>query len=217
IIKYCKWKNKANYVSISNNQRKGMPDLNYAATVYNGLDIEKFKFQKKHKNYLAFLGRFSSEKGVDTAVKVAAKSGEKIKIAGNIWGNGFYNEKVKPYLKKGEIENVGLLREDQLSDFLGGAKALLFPIRWEEPFGLVMIEAMACGVPVIAFNRGSAPEVIKHGKTGFIVENEEEMIEAIKNIDKIDREDCRKHIEGNFTVGKMVDGYEDVYGKILKK
>jgi glycosyltransferase involved in cell wall biosynthesis len=109
------------------------------------------------------LGRFSFEKGVDMAVKVAAKSGEKIKIAGNIWGNGFYNEKVKPYLKKGEIENVGLLDKDKLSDFLGGAKALLFPIRWEEPFGLVMIEAMACGVPVIAFNRGSVSEVVKDG------------------------------------------------------
>ena len=215
IIKYCKWKNRANYVSISNNQRKGMSGLNYVATVYNGLDIKKFKFQKNHKNYFAFLGRFSSEKGVDTAVKVATKSGEKIKIAGNIWGNGFYNEKVKPYLKKGEIENVGLLKENQLSDFLGGAKALLFPIRWEEPFGLAMIEAMACGVPVIAFNRGSASEVIRHGKTGFIVENEEEMIEAIKNIDKIDRKDCRKHVEENFTVEKMVDGYEKVYGRVL--
>ncbi|NOQ68415.1 glycosyltransferase [Patescibacteria group bacterium] len=194
-----------------------MPDLNYVATVYNGLDIKRFEFKKKHKNYLAFLGRFSFEKGVDTAVKVAAKSGEKIKIAGNIWGNGFYNEKVEPHLKKGEIENVGLLGKDKLSDFLGGAKALLFPIRWEEPFGLVMIEAMACGVPVIAFNRGSVSEVVKHGKTGFIVENEEEMIEAIKNIDKIDREECRKHVEENFTVEKMVDGYENAYRKILNK
>ncbi len=215
IIKYCPWKNKANYISISDNQRKGMPDLNYVATVYNGLDIGKFKFQKKHKNYLAFLGRFSREKGVDVAVRAASESGEKLKIAGNIWNGGFYNEKVKPYLKKGEIENVGFLGKDKLSDFLGGAKALLFPIQWEEPFGLVMIEAMACGTPVIAFNRGSVSEVVKHNKTGFIVNDEKEMKEAIKNINKINRADCRKHIEENFTIEKMVDGYEEAYERIM--
>jgi glycosyltransferase involved in cell wall biosynthesis len=215
IIKYCPWRNKANYISISDNQRKGMSDLNYVATIYNGLDLNNFKFPKKPKNYLAFLGRFSREKGVDVAVKVAAESGEKFKIAGNIWGGGFYDEKVKPYLKKGEIENVGFLDKNKLSSFLGNAKALLFPIQWEEPFGLVMIEAMACGTPVIAFNRGSVSEVIKHGKTGFIVNNEEEMKEAIKNIDKIKREDCRKHVEENFTIEKMVDGYEKAYWRIL--
>lgn len=215
IIKYCPWKNKAHYISISDNQRKGMPDLNYVATVYNGLDLSNFKFQKKPKDYLAFLGRFSREKGVDVAVKVAAESGEKLKIAGNIWGGGFYDEKVKPYLKKGKIENVGFLSKDKLSDFLGGAKALLFPIQWEEPFGLAMIEAMACGTPVIAFNRGSVPEVVKHNKTGFIVNGEKEMRGAIKSIDKINREDCRKYIEKNFTIEKMADGYEEAYYRIM--
>jgi len=216
IIKYCPWKNKANYISISDNQRKGMPDLNYVATVYNGLDLNNFKFQKKSGNYLAFLGRFSREKGVDVAVRAASESGEKLKIAGNIWGWGFYDEKVKPYLKKGEIENVGFLDKNKLSDFLGNAKALLFPIQWEEPFGLVMIEAMACGTPVIAFNRGSVSEVVKHNKTGFIVNGEKEMEEAIKNIGKINRADCRKHIEENFTIEKMVNGYEEAYYKIMK-
>ncbi|MCK4891296.1 MAG: glycosyltransferase, partial [Candidatus Pacebacteria bacterium] len=140
---------------------------------------------------------------------------EKLKMAGNIWGNGFYDKKVKPFLKKSEIEDIGFLDRKKLSSFLGRAKALLFPINWEEPFGLVMIEAMACGTPVIAFNRGSVSEVIKHGKTGFVVENESEMIEAIKNIDKINREDCRKHVEENFTIKTMVGGYEEVYRKVL--
>ena len=214
-IEYCSWKNKARYISISDNQRKGMPDLNYAGTVYNGMEIEKFKFEKKQGDYLAFLGRYSSEKGADTAVSVAIKSEEKLKMAGTVWGGGFYNEKIKPYLKKDEIEDLGFLNGKDVSNFLRNAKALLFPIRWEEPFGLVMIEAMACGTPVIAFNRGSVSEIVKHNKTGFVVENEKEMIEAIKNIDKINREDCRKYVEENFTVEKMVEGYEKIYEKII--
>lgn len=215
-ISYCAWKNKAYYVSISDNQRKGMPELNYIKTVYNGLDLTKFRFQNKcKKGYLAFLGRYAFEKGVDAAVNVARKSKDKLRIAGNIWGNGFYDKKIKPYLKKGEIEDIGFLERGKLSDFLGGAKALLFPIRWQEPFGLVMIEAMACGTPVIAFRNGSVPEVIKHGETGFIVENEDEMKEAVKNIGKIRRADCRKRVEENFTIEKMADGYEEVYCKIV--
>ncbi|MCK5412770.1 MAG: glycosyltransferase family 4 protein [Candidatus Pacebacteria bacterium] len=217
MINFCQWKNKANYISISDNQRKGMPKLNYVKTVYNGLDLSNFKFQKEPQGYLAFLGRYSKEKGIDTAVQVAIKSKEKLKMAGNIWGGGFYDEKVKPFLKKDEVEDIGFLSRKKLSSFLGGAKALLFPINWEEPFGLVMIEAMASGTPVIAFNRGSVSEVVKHGKTGFVVENEKEMIEAIKKIDQIKREDCRAHVEENFTIKTMVDGYEEAYQRVLKK
>ena len=124
---------------------------------------------------------------------------------------------MKPFLKENEIEDLRFLERKNLSAFLGGAKALLFPINWEEPFGLVMIEAMACGTPVIAFNRGSVSEVVKHGKTGFVVENEKELIEAIKNIDQIKREDCRAHVEENFTIQTMVDGYEEAYRKILMR
>lgn len=215
VIKYCRWRNKASYISISDNQRQGMPDLNYIGTVYNGMDIDKFYYNDSPKDYLAFLGRYSPEKGTDAAVQVAYKSGEKLKIAGNIWGNGFYNEKVIPYLQKGKIEDIGFLSKEKISDFLANAKALLFPVKWREPFGLAMIEAMACGTPVIAFDSGSVPEIIKHGKTGFVVENEQGMIEAIKNIDKIDRRECRKHVEKNFTTEKMVDGYEKAYEKII--
>ncbi|MFZ2970986.1 MAG: glycosyltransferase family 4 protein [Minisyncoccia bacterium] len=217
VINYCRWKNEAYYVSISDNQRKGMPDLNYIRTVYNGLDLDKFRFQDKSEGYFAYLGRYTYEKGADAAVNVAKRSGEKLKMSGNIWGNGFYDEKIKPHLKKGKIEDVGFLDRSEISDFLGKASALLFPIRWQEPFGLVMIEAMACGTPVIAFKNGSVPEVIKHGKTGFVVENEEEMIEAMKSIGKINRADCREHIEENFTMKKMVDGYEEVYDKLVNR
>jgi len=216
VINYCLWKNKAYYVSISDNQRKGMPELNYIKTVYNGLDLNRFKFNDCSGEYLAYLGRYTYEKGVDAAVNVAIRSKEKLKIAGNVWGNGFYIEKVRPFLKAGEIEDMGFLDKEALSGFLGKAKAFLFPIRWQEPFGLVMIEAMACGTPVIAFRNGSVPEVVKHGKTGFIVDSEEEMIEAIKNIDKIKRSDCRKHVEENFALEKMVDRYEEVYCKIVR-
>ncbi len=216
-VEYCPWKNEAHYVSISNSQRKGMPNLNYAGTVYNGLEIEKFEFKKKQGDYLAFLGRYSHEKGADLAVTVAAESREKLKMAGTVWGGGFYDEKIKPYLKKNKREDLGFLNGKKVSDFLGNAKALLFPIRWEEPFGLVMIEAMACGTPVIAFNKGSAPEIVKHEKTGFIVENEREMIKAIKKIDKIDRADCRKYVEENFTIDKMVEGYERIYEEIINQ
>jgi len=215
VIKHCRWKNKAYYVSISNNQRKGMPGLNYIQTVYNGIEIKEFKFRKKPGGYLAFLGRYSYEKGVDTAVKVARRAGEKLKLAGSVWGSGFYSKKVKPYLKSGKIENVGFLSRRKVVDFLAGAKALLFPIRWEEPFGLVMIEAMACGTPVIAFKKGSAGEVVKDGKTGFVVESEKEMVEAVRNINAINRLDCRRYVEENFTVEKMVDGYEQVYRKVI--
>ena len=216
-IEYCPWKNKAHYISISDNQRKGMPDLNYAGTVYNGMEIEKFEFKdsKKESDYLAFLGRYSHEKGADAAVSVAIKSKEKLKMAGTVWGNGFYDEKIKPHLQKNKIEDLGFLNGKDVSDLLRNAKALLFPIRWEEPFGLVMIEAMACGTPVIAFNKGSVSEIVKHNKTGFVVENEQEMIEAIKNINKIDRAECRKYVEESFTIEKMVEGYERVYGKIV--
>jgi glycosyltransferase involved in cell wall biosynthesis len=214
-IKYCPWKNEAHYVSISDSQRKGMPDLNYIGTVYNGFEIEKFEFKKERGDYLAFLGRYSSEKGADIAVSVASQTKEKLKMAGTVWGNGFYDEKIKPYLKKGEIEDHGFLNGKDVSNFLRNAKALLFPIRWEEPFGLVMTEAMACGTPVIAFNRGSVSDIVKHNKTGFVVENEKEMIEAIKNINKINRADCREYVEENFTIKKMVEGYEGIYERIV--
>lgn len=211
------------YVSISNDQRKPLPNLNYIATVYHGTDIKSLKFRKEKGEYLAFLGRIGLAKGTDIAIRVARKAREKLIIAGFIHRNEenmrFWFDRIEPALRFDGISYIGPITHKQKSDFLRNAKALIFPTRpvWREPFGLVMIESMACGTPVIAFNYNSSPEIVVHGKTGFLVETEEEMVEAVRKIDQINREDCRKHVEKNFTIEKMVDNYEKVYKKILGK
>lgn len=202
-------------VSISNSQRKPLLKLNYGGTVYNGLDIKDYKFNKKPKEYFVAAGRFVPEKGIDLAIKAAKKAKIRLKIAGGP-RNQFFSKNIKPYLDK-DIQYVGMIDYLKMGDFYGQAKALLYPHQWEEPFGLVFIEAMACGTPIIAFDRGSAKEIIKHGKTGFIVKNIEEMAKAIKKIDKIKREDCRKLVKENFTVETMTQAYEKVYYKILSQ
>lgn len=211
------------YVSISGNQREPMPDLNYIATVYHGTNTKSFKFSRPKGRYLAFLGRISQAKGTDIAVRVARRANERLIIAGIIHRSErhirFWFDRIEPALKDKNISYVGPLLHRRAPDFLGGAKALIFPTRsvWREPFGLVMIEAMACGTPVIAFDYGSPPEIVIHGKTGFLVKTEEEMIKAVGKTDQISREDCRKHVEKNFTVERMVADYEKVYKKILQK
>jgi glycosyltransferase involved in cell wall biosynthesis len=204
-------------ISISNAQRKPLLNLkNWSATVYNGIEIKNFKFNPKPKDYFAAAGRFVPEKGIDLAVQLANKMGFKLKIAGGPQSEEFFKKKIKPYLRK-NIEYVGMLPYSKMGDFYGNAKALLAPIRWEEPFGLYFIEAMACGTPAIAFKRGSAPEIIKDGKTGFLVKDLNEMAKRIKEIEKIDRGECRRWVEENFTIEKMVENYEKVFLKIAKK
>lgn len=211
------------YVSISNDQREPLPDLNYLATVYHGTDTKLFKFKKEKGNYLAFLGRINYAKGTDIAIRVARQAREQLVIAGIIHRSEsdikFWLDRVEPALKHRGVAYLGPLLHRQTPGFLGRARALIFPTRpvWREPFGLVMIEAMACGTPVIAFDSGSPPEIVVHGKTGFLVKTEEEMAEAVRNIDQIKREDCRKQVEKKFTIEKMVGNYEKVYQKILKK
>ncbi len=191
--------------------------------IYNGVNINRYKFNLNSKNYFVFLGRIMSEKGTLEAVKAISKIEGKLKIAGSI-GNKEYFEKVKKYIDGKNIEYIKEVKFKEKNILLKNAKALLFPVDWEEPFGLVMIEAMACGTPVIAFRRGSVLEVVKHGKTGFIVPplnknkkpNIEGLVETIKKIDQIDRRECRRHVEENFTVGEMVDEYEKVYYKIIE-
>lgn len=217
----------ANYVSVSHNQRNGMPDLNYVGTVYNGIRLEDFKLSNKKGNYFAFLGRTSPEKGIKEAIIVSKKTGVKLKIAAKSESDKEYFEKeVKPLIDGKQIEYIGEISSKDKSNFLGNAIALLSPIQWEEPFGLVFIEAMACGTPIIAFNRGSVPEIINHGKTGFIIEknNIENMVEAVKELTNMHTDEykkmilnCRKQAEKNFTAEKMADAYEKVYLKILGK
>ncbi len=211
---------KTNFASISFNQRTHTDiNLNYIDTVYNGININDFTFNPKPQDYFAWLGRIHYGKGMWNAVHAAQVSKNKLIAAGNMTceSDEKYFEEVKPMINGKNIKYIGEVGPKEKDKLLGGAKALLFPTIWEEPFGLVMIEAMACGTPVIAFNRGSVSEIVKHNKTGFIVKDEKEMAEAMKNIGKIDRAECRKHIEKYFTIEKMADAYEKVYEKIIKR
>lgn len=205
------------YISISNNQRKPAPGLNWAATIYNGINLRLFPFDPKPKNHLLFLGRLLSKKGTHEAIQAVNLAKEKLIIAGHPSEGIFWDKKIKPYLRRKNIEYAGNIPYKKTYKYYGQAKALLCPIKWEEPFGLTFIEAMACGTPVIAFDYGSAKEVIKDGKTGFIVKNIRAMAKAIKKIDQIDRKECRARVEENFTIKKMIDNYEKVFFEILKK
>lgn len=212
----------ANYVSISNTQRKGARELNYVATVYNGIDLKLFDFNPKPRGkYLAFLGRIVDKKGPIEAIKVAKKTGLKLKIAAKVdkVDEEFHNSKIKPLIDGKQIQFIGEVDSIGRNKLLKDAICLLNPIKWEEPFGLVVPEANACGTPVVAFARGGVTETIDDGVNGFLIKpgDIEGMVKAVRNIDKIDRATCRKHVEENFTVKRMVDGYEKVYKKIIKK
>jgi len=214
---YGKYK-KANYVSISKNQREPFLSLNYVGNVYNGIDTNIFPVNEKPKNYLAFLGRMSPEKGPVQAIKIAKRAGMKLIMAAkvDVVDKKYFSEEVEPLIDGKQIKFIGEVDHKGKVKLLKNAKALIAPIQWEEPFGLFLTEAMACGTPVIAFKRGSVPELIKDGKTGFVVKNIMEGAEALKKIDEINRKDCREQVEKYFSTEKMVDGYEKAYYKILK-
>lgn len=217
---YRLYKTKNQYlVSISRAQQKPAPNLNWAGTVYNAINLKLFPFNLKPKNHLLFLGRILEKKGVDIAVKVALKLKQNLIIAGGLeeGERKFWEKEIKPYLKRKNIKYVGYIPYEKTHKYYGEAKALLCPIRWEEPFGLTYIESMACGTPIITFDRGSARETIKDGKTGFVVKDINGMIKAIKKIDQIDRRECRKYVEENFSTRKMVDNYEKIYYEILAR
>lgn len=209
---------KTNFVSISFDQRTHTDiKFNYSGTVYNGINLKDFTFNSKPKDYLVWLGRIHYGKGLWNAVHAAKISKEKLIIAGNITceSDEKYFQSIKPMIDGKKIKYIGEVGPKKKNKLLGGAKAVLFSSIWEEPFGLVMTEAMACGTPVIAFNKGSVPEVIKNGITGFVVKNDKKMIKAMGKIDAVDRNKCREHVEKYFTVEKMVDGYEKIYSKLI--
>ncbi len=207
---------KSRLITISNNQRKPFPNLHYSTTIYNGIDLKKFPFRKEPKNYFLFSGKLREGKNPLDAILAANLAKEKLIIAGKINDKRYFKEKIKHRLK-GNIRYVGEVPFAKIKQLYASSKALLFPINWEEPFGLVMIESMACGSPVIAFDKGSVREVIKPGKTGFIVKNVREMAQAMKNIDQIKREDCREWARKNFSVERMIDEYEKVHFKAVKR
>lgn len=207
--------------AISKDHEKSMKEYNIDVfgVAPNGIDVKQYEFNKTPEDYLLYLGRLNREKGIITALEVAKATRKKLIVAGNIVGPEewlYFMHDVQPLLNEEFINFRGEVDFNEKIRLLKNAKALLFPIDRREPFGLVMIEAMACGTPVIGFRKGSVPEVIEHGKTGFIVNTKEEMAEAIKHIDEINREDCRKHVENHFTVEKMVDAYEKIYKNMLE-
>lgn len=197
-----------NIITISNMQRKGFPDLNYLATVYNCVDIEKYAFNPTPSDYLLMMGTIGRHKNQGEAIAVAKELDLKLVLAGKIRDQDYFDE-LKKDIDGARIRWFGEISFEEKLKLYQNAKAFIFPINWEEPFGLVMIEAMACGTPVIAFNRGAISEVVKDGMTGYVVDNHSQIVGAVKKVDNIDRAVCRKHIEDNFTVEKMVEGYEN--------
>ena len=208
----------APFVSISNSQRRPIPSLNWVRTVLHGMPAKRLMPLPMKQSYFAFLGRVSPEKGLDRAIKIAARAGVKLKIAAKIDNadREYYETEIKPLLSQGHVEFIGEIDDSQKPAFLSGAHALLFPIDWPEPFGLVMIEAMACGTPVIAFNCGSVPEVIDHGLTGFIVPDEDAAVSAISRLGELDRAAIRRRFEQRFTARRMAEDYVDVYEELIE-
>jgi len=200
-------------ISISDSQRLPLPMAYWSGTVYNGAPRDLYDFVPSAGSYFAFVGRISPEKGIEVAIEIALKTGVPLKIAAKIdpFDQTYFDTCIRHQLDHPLIEYIGEVNEHEKNELLGGALALLFPIDWPEPFGLVMIEAMACGTPVIAFRHGSVPEVMIDGVTGFIVTNLEEALEAVDQIETIDRRACRRHFENHFTDQHMAEGYLQIY------
>lgn len=209
---YKKYNSSNHYVSISNSDRSA--ELDYLATVYNGLDAAKFIFNEYPQDYLLSFSRIHPDKGIAEAIAIAKKSKCKLLIAGIIQDERYFKEKVKPLLDE-QIQYIGSAGPEKRNCLLGDAIALLHPINFDEPFGLSVAEAMLCGTPVIAFNRGSMPELIKDGETGFLVKDVDEAVGAVKNLKKIKRSYCREWAESQFSSKKMAEDYFELYKKIL--
>lgn len=207
------------YISISNYQQKLWPKLNYAATIYHGIQMKNFKpdFDLRDKSYFVFLGRMSPEKGPHLAIQAAKTLGTRLIMAGKVdrVDQGFFEQQVKPLIDGNQIQYVGEVDHDQKVELLRHARATLFPILWPEPFGLVMIESMACGTPVFALRDGSVPEVIDHGRTGYIADSPEELIEALRQWKAYDRRQVREVAERRFSAERMVDDHLRLYFRLL--
>jgi glycosyltransferase involved in cell wall biosynthesis len=200
-------------VSISDNQRLALPEAHWVATVYHGLPPDLYAFQSRPSPFLLFLGRISPEKQPDSAIRVARRAGVPLKIAAKVdkVDREYFETTVRPLLDHPLVELIGEVDEEQKRALLGEARALLFPIDWPEPFGLVMIEALACGTPVIARPRGSVPEVLRDGKTGLLCETEDEMVQAIRRVVTLNRGVCRREFEERFTSHVMAQRYLEIY------
>ena len=212
---YEKYNGKAFYVAISKADRS--PNLNYIATVHHGIDLDDFTFVPEPEDTLLFFGRIHPEKGAKEAIEIARAAGKKLIMAGVIQGETYFEFEVEPYIDGNDVTYVGSVGPEQRDKLLGKTCALLHPISFDEPFGLSIIEAMCCGTPVIAFNRGSMPELIRHGVNGFLVSNVEEAVDSIQELSGIDRSACRRFVEDNFSTERMVNDYLKIYEQILEQ
>ena len=204
-------------ISVSRAQRRPLPRVNWVGNVYHGLPKDLFSYCPAPGKYLAFIGRICPEKRPDRAIEIATAAGIPLKIAAKIdrVDRVYFEEKIKPLMQSPWVEFIGEIGDHEKNEFLGNALACLFPIDWPEPFGLVMIEAMACGTPTIAFRNGSVPEIIEDGVSGFIVDNVEAAVKAVERVGFIDRQSCRAAFESRFTSQRMADDYLRIYNQMI--
>lgn len=211
---YKKYNGRTWYVAISEADK--CPELDYIATIHHGIDLRLFTYQGNPGDYLLFFGRIHPDKGTKECIKVADRTGMRLVIAGIVQDKEYFKRCVEPHIDGNRIQYIGSVGPERRNEILGGARALLHPINFDEPFGLSVIEAMACGTPVIAVNRGSMPEVIRDGYSGFLVRDTEEMILAVGRIGELERSNCRAWVEERFTAERMVDDYLSVYERIME-
>ena len=210
---YKKYNNRCHYVAISEADKS--PDLDYLATIHHGIDVAEFPFSEAQGQYLLFFGRIHPEKGVHEAIQVAQRTGIKLVIAGIVQDQDYFDTRIEPYLDGATVEYVGAVGPDRRGKLLGRASALLHLISFDEPFGVSRVESMACGTPVIAFGRGSIPEIIRHNETGYIVADIDEASEAVAAVGSISRSACRNDVERRFSHTRMAQDYVSAYRKIL--
>jgi glycosyltransferase involved in cell wall biosynthesis len=206
------------YISFSLAQRKVMPELNWVGNIYHGVNMDIFSFNPKPQDYFFYLGRLTEKKGIHLAIETARAAKVPLLIAGRSYPQeSYWHDKIEKYIDGKNIRYVGEANFMQKIEYLQNAKALLFPTQYDEVFGYVMIEAMACGTPVIGWRSGAVPEVIQDGQTGYVVQTVNEMVKAIKSVDKISREETRKRAERYFSVNKMVAGYQKIYERVISE
>ncbi len=212
------YKDACTFVAVSKNQCKRMSELKVDGYIHNGIDVDRFQAGGKKKDYLLFIGNISKNKGADIAIKAAIMLQRKLFLIGKIDPDHklFFDQEIKPFVDNKQIIFEPLAEHSRKQSFYRDAACLLFPIDWEEPFGLVMLESLACGTPVVAFNRGSVPEIIVNGKVGFAVDSFEEFLKAIIDVQYLDPKECRRHVEEFFNVERMTDQYEVLYKKLIQ-
>jgi len=211
---YKKYNNSTDYIAISESDKSA--ELNYIATIHHGIDLNQFPYQPESDDYLLFLGRIHPDKGVHDAIEVARKTGKRLIIAGIIQDEIYFKERIKPCIDGTNVEYTGSVGPEKRQQIMGGALAMLHLIHFDEPFGLSVIESMACGTPVIAYDRGAMSETIQHDATGFIVQDLEAAVQAVSKINTLKRADCRHHVERRFTCRRMAHDYVEAYHQILE-